>query len=111
MSGTVYIDAHGTRVSHADSRLVLKAPNGEEIGIAMEQVDSIIVCGNAHFSRDSIHVLLRLGVATVFGGGNGGYRGVRVGREARQVTRGTNQDFEIRWTSAVAGAWAVPDID
>jgi CRISPR-associated protein Cas1 len=91
MNGSIYIDAHGTKVGHSDGRLTLKHPASGETNYPIEQIDRVIVCGHAHFSHDAISALLRRGIPAIFCGGRGGYRGALVGHQGHQVIRRMKQ--------------------
>jgi CRISPR-associated protein Cas1 len=96
MNGTIYIDAHGTRVGHCDGRLTLKHSASGETSYPIEQIDRVFVCGHAHFSHDAISALLRRGIPAVFCGGRGGYRGALVGHQGHQVKRRMQQMDMVR---------------
>lgn len=87
MTGTLYLDAHGIKVGHAKGRITLKRTNEDMMEIPLLQIDRIIVLAHVHFSHDAIAAVLRNGIPVIFSSLRGGYRGILIGAEGRQVHR------------------------
>lgn len=87
MTGTLYLDAHGTKVGHAGGSLTLKRPDGEIQEIPSLQIDLIVVLAHTHFSHDAIAALLLNDIPVIFSSLRGGYRGTLTRSLGRQIHR------------------------
>ena len=91
MSGTLYLDRHGTKVGFSRGKITLRNEEGETQELPVHQIEQVVVLGHSHFSHDAIAAFLRERIPVIFSSLRGGCRGMLRPAEGRQIARRRRQ--------------------